>query len=250
MNSPVARITVLLAAIQQIAAPGILFADGFGGRFSGPQVASPAEPAGYAFAIWGVIYTGCLAFAVVQLLPRFRDLPVLARIRLPAIALFLGSTAWLAAARFGPSWATVPIIWAMLVAATACLVPLARTAALPFAIRVTGLWSLGLYAGWLTAACFVNAATILPAWGVTPFGLGAAHVGVLMVGGAALVALVVLRASAGALPYTLAVVWALVGIIAANRAPDGAAAVLWAAVAAIALLLVALPVIRRKASAA
>ena len=39
---------------------------------------SPVTPAGYAFAIWGLIYLACVALAVYQLLPRQRDREVLA----------------------------------------------------------------------------------------------------------------------------------------------------------------------------
>lgn len=248
MTGPVARYLLLLAGVQQIVAPGLLFADGFGGDFAGPQVDTAAEPAGYAFAIWGPIYLGCLAFSIVQLLPRIRHLPPLARIRLPAILLFAGSTIWLAAARFGPSWATVPIIWGMLAAALACFVPLARTRPLAPLLRFAGLWPFGLYAGWLTAAAFVNSASILPAVGVGGLGLGADPIAVVMVAGTALVALAVLRTCAGALPYAVAVAWALVGIMVANRAPDGAAIVLWAAVAALPALIIGALAIRRHAA--
>jgi hypothetical protein len=245
MNSAAARIALLLAAIQQIVAPPLLFADDFNGQFAGPQLDSPSEPAGYAFAIWGVIYAGCLAFALVQLTPRWRDHPLVARIRAPATLLFLGSTVWLAFARLGPSWATVPVIWAMLALALACVLPLARAPALPRALKLAAGWPLAIYAGWLTAAAFVNSATILPAWGAGTAGLGIEGLGVAMVAGAAALGLGILALTRGALPYALAVAWALVGIIIANRAPAGSAAVLWTAAGAVALLVAGLLAIRR-----
>ena len=243
---PVLAVLLLLAAIQQIVAPPLLFSGDFDGQFAGPQRDTPSRPAGYAFAIWGVIYAGCLAFALLQLTARWRGHPLVARIRLPAMALFLGSTLWLAFARLGPSWATVPVIWAMLALALACVLPLARAPALPRTLKLAVGWPLALYAGWLTAAAFVNSATILPAWGTGTAGLGVEGLGVLMVAGAAGLGLVILAATRGALPYALAVGWALVGIILANRAPGGSAAVLWTAAGSLVLLLVALAVIRRR----
>ncbi len=243
---PVLAILLLLAAVQQIVAPPLLFGDDFNGQFAGPQLDSPSEPAGYAFAIWGVIYAGCLAFALVQLSPRWRQHPLVARIRLPAILLFAGSTLWLAFARLGPSWATVPVIWAMLACALACVLPLARAPDLPRTLKLAAGWPLAIYAGWLTAAAFVNSATILPAWGTGTAGLGVEGLGVLMVAGAAALGVALLAALRGALPYALAVGWALVGIIVANRAPGGSEPVLWTAVAATGLLLAALALIRAR----
>lgn len=242
---PLLPLLVLLAALQQVIAPPLLFTGSFDGQFAGPQVETPSEPAGYAFGIWAVIYAGCIAFAVLQLMPRWRDHPALARVRLPAILLFLGSTVWLVFARHGPSWATVPVIWAMLALALACVLPLARAPALPAALKRWAGWPLALYAGWLTAAAFVNIATILPAHWPALAAIDPQCLALAMVAGAALLALAVVRATRGALPYALAVVWALVAIVVANRAPGGSAPVLWAAAGATALLLAALLTVRR-----
>lgn len=235
------RIAVALAAIQQIVAPALLFGDGFGGFSADRSLPTPAQPAGYAFAIWGPIYIGCLAYAWHQWSSNHASL---ARVRWPTVALFLGSTLWLALAKHGPLWATVPIIWTMLALAVFAMLALARpTGPLPRTTKLAAGWPLAIYAGWLSAAAFVNSAAILPTYGSGTAGLGVDGLGALMVAMAATLAILILIASRGALPYAVAVVWALVGIMIANR--TGPPLVLWLASGAAVLLLLTLIGLRR-----
>lgn len=240
------RGAVLAAAIQQIVAPALIFAGGQFGGFSADQsLPTPAQPAGYAFAIWGPIYLGCLLYAIHQAMPRNADHPALRAVAWPTVALFVGSTLWLWLAKHGPLWATVQVIWAMLGLAVAVMLGLARPRApLSRTTKLVAGWPLALYAGWLSAAAFVNTAAILPTYGTGTAGLGVDGLGLLMVGMAAMLALVILVASRGALPYALAVVWALVGIVIANRATS--TTMVWTATGAAVLLLVVLLAIRRR----
>lgn len=239
------QIAVVVAAVQQIVAPALIFNDdNFGGFSPAESLPTPAQPAGYAFAIWGPIYIGCLAYALHQAMPRNRDDPDLARIALPAAALFLGSTAWLWFARHGPLWATVAVIWPMLALALVAMLRLARPSRpLSRATKLAAGWPLAMYAGWLSAASFVNSAAILPTYGFGTAGLGPVGLGVVMVALAGAVAIAVTVASRGALGYAAAVVWALVGIMVANL--RGSPTVLWAAIVAAVALLLTLLTVRR-----
>lgn len=236
------RSVVLVLAVVQILAPAFIFPDGFGGFPAATR--EPAEPAGYAFSIWGVIYAGCLAYGIYQALPGQARDPLPARIAAPAATLFLGSTLWLLAARHAPAL-TIPIIWAMLASAAVALFWITRPELEPRgARRWLTLWPFGLYAGWLSAAAFVNVSTVLPRLGWDRFGLTPEGLALVVIPAAAALALLLLGLFRGALPYALAVVWALVAIALANA--QGPAPVAWAASLAAVALLVALLALRAR----
>src|SRR5699024_10282923 len=91
MNWDIARqATVVVAAVAQAVA-GLL-----GSRVGdvADQFTSPVTPAGYAFAIWGLIYLATLVFAVYQALPAQRDDRVLSRAGWPAALAFFANTLW------------------------------------------------------------------------------------------------------------------------------------------------------------
>lgn len=242
-HSPAARLGVFLGAVQQILAPIFIFPRGFGGFTAAESVPTPAEPAAYAFGIWGVIYTSCLIYAVLQLLPRYGHSLAFAAIRVPTILLFAGSTAWLLFARYGPTWMTVVVIWGMLACALYAMVRLARwPTPLPAHVKLLVGWPLAIYAGWLSAAAFVNSASVLPFWGTGTAGLGPDGLGVLMILMAAGTVALVLNWARAPFAYLLTILWALAAIALANSglergrildnsAPDSPA-VLWTALAA------------------
>jgi len=53
-------------------------------------------PAGWAFSIWGLRYTGAFVFAVYQALPAQRDNSLAAQLRWPASGAFAGNALWAA----------------------------------------------------------------------------------------------------------------------------------------------------------
>ena len=83
MNPTLRSLLVLLATLAMIAANAFPGARGFRGETVGSiSDAYPTllTPAGYAFAIWSLIYSGLLVFSGVQLLPSRRADPLGARI--------------------------------------------------------------------------------------------------------------------------------------------------------------------------
>jgi hypothetical protein len=170
-----------------------------------PQIDPPVQPAGYAFSIWGVIYTWLIVSAVFGLWKRRNDTTwSAARVAL-AISLALG-TPWLAIANTSAIWATV-VIMAMAAAAIAALVLSPKTD------RWWLQTPIALYAGWLTAASFVSLGSMAAGYGILFGSLGWAYTGIA---GALLVALAVQTRVPRAPEYGAAVIWALVGIIVAN----------------------------------
>lgn len=170
-----------------------------------PQVDPPAQPAGWAFSIWGLIYGWLLASAAFGLWRRAEDADW-DRVRLPLALSLAAGTPWLAVAQASAEWAAALIL---VMAAPAVLTLLGAPDRDRWWLRVP----VGLYAGWLVAASFVALASVLAGHGVLMGGLGWA---VASLGATLAVAVAVLRARPGATAFAAAVAWALVGVAAAN----------------------------------
>ena len=84
---------VLAAAVAQIVAP-VVTINGPGaspGSGSGPDLL--ITPVGWAFSIWGVIYTLAIVQAVSTMVKRDRRVPL--RLQVDQIGLYLGGTLWI-----------------------------------------------------------------------------------------------------------------------------------------------------------
>jgi hypothetical protein len=236
--------TVLLAlltalAIAQLAVPPLLFADGFTASVQQPPIDvpdNPATPAAYAFVIWAVIYLGAFASALYQ----WRA-PADLRIVALSVAGYAAGIAWLFAARFGPVWATVPLVWVMLTTLAAAFVLAVAEAP----TRTDAGWyralvvaPLAIYVGWLTAAAVINTADVLPGYGTGQLGLAPEAFGVVVIAAATALALLVVALAGVQWVYVATVLWALAAIVARNGAPALDRPVSLAATVAAALLLV------------
>jgi len=109
-----AAILVFTAAIAFAISPWLV--PGFNGfepdQFPVPQTDPPAQPAGYAFSIWGLIYVWLIAGTGFGLFKRHDDRGWQPH-RWPLFASLTLGAAWLPVAQTAPVWATV-MIWAML----------------------------------------------------------------------------------------------------------------------------------------
>ncbi len=198
---------ILLASVAFVVAPAVTppFM-GYDPAIFPVNIPRPSvQPAGYAFAIWGVIYLWLLVHAGFGLWQR-RDDPVWDKTRLPHFGALALGTVWLAIAGGYPITATVTII---------AMAALTLTAFLS-ASRTQDRWllqaPLALFAGWLTAASCVSLGVILAGYGW------------LSDTASALVMLAVVLAIAIAVQirrpemplYSVAVVWAALGIVVVN----------------------------------
>lgn len=169
-----------------------------------PQIDPPIQPAGYAFAIWGLIY-GWLVVSAVYGVVRHADTTAWNRARWPLILSLGAGTPWLAVANASAVWATV-LIFVMAASAIAALLRTPSGDIWLYKVPV------GIYAGWLTAASFVSLGSTSAGYGIATDALGWAYIGII---GALVVAVAVL-VRANAPSYGLTVVWALFAIIVAN----------------------------------
>ncbi len=170
-----------------------------------PQIDPPVQPAGYAFAIWGLIYSWLIVSAVFGVWRRAADKSWEAARRPLILSLSIG-TPWLWIANNSAIWATITIM-AMAIFAIIALVLAPRH----------DRWSLqapvAIYAGWLTAASFVSLGSTAAGYGVLLGGIGWAYLAIAL---ALAVTLAVMTLRPSAPEYAFPVIWALVGIIIPN----------------------------------
>ena len=226
MTNRLMPLAVLAAALAFAVMPFFVSFSGFDpSLYPVPQEDPPAQPAGYAFSIWGVIYLWLIVMAAFGVWKRADD-PDWAATR-PAllISLVIG-VAWLPVAEVSPVWALI-LIWAMLVTA---LWALMKTPA-------RDIWLLrapiGLYAGWLTAASAVSIALVGHGYDLAPLSQPVWAVLAISIG--LVVAVATLMARAPLLAYAAAVVWALIALIVQN----GSAVASVSAVSALGIAVVA-----------
>ncbi len=123
-------------------------------------------PANYAFAIWGLIYLGLIAFGFYQLRSDQRQNPVLRRVDYALIVACVAQAIWVYLFLGGQFWLSVIAMLAILIPLIASyrwlgvgLRPVSRqekwSAHLPF----------GIYLGWISVATIVNVASALDASG-------------------------------------------------------------------------------------
>jgi len=191
-------------------------------------------PAGYVFAIWGVIYVLLAAFTTWQALPRNREDDTLRALGwLPALSGAL-NTVWLLLFQYEMFALTVPVMLALLVTLIAIHLRLWEHRD---ALHGTTYWTVrapwSVYLGWITVATIANIAQAGAALGFDGFGIDPVLIAaaVLLVG-LAIAARFVWRFRDAA--YGLVIVWAYAGIVVkeSGAAPVAVAAGLGALVVA------------------
>ena len=237
------RIFVLVAAILQIPAAGLLSI----GAFETAARAWPVyiQPAGWTFSIWGFIYIASLAFAIYQCIPR-NDNQTLRAARLPALIAFVGSTVWLyfAGADDWTVWLTIPILFVM----AGALTQVVQQPPLPAAWPQLFSQSLLLpYAAWTGIAQWLNIHVLLVDQGYVNSGAQNTALSVLFLTCIGIYALYWLRRSGYSIWYGGVIIWASIGIIAANTSSPEGSVIIIAMTGALALAAMAL--IRQNAAA-
>ncbi len=230
---------VLGAALLEVLAP-LVNALGPGaspGEGAGATLA--ITPAGWAFAIWGVIYTLAVLQAVGTLAAGPGRVP--RRLQVDLVVLYLGGAVWILLAALSSSLATAVALLVMAVAAVDAVLLVTRRRTGPTWLTLLTRAGVGLYAGWVTAALFLNVSTALVELDVVAVADLGWQLLVLLVAVATLAA--VTLAARATLAYPLAGCWALVGI-AATGLEEQSTAVAVTALSAL-VVLVALTLVLR-----
>jgi hypothetical protein len=169
-------------------------------------------PAGYVFAIWGLIYVGLMAYAVYQALPAQRENPRLRAIGWWVVLGGLANSAWI----FLWHYEQFPLtIIAMLVLLATLIITYLRlgTGRTPasrgetWAVRVP----MSIYLGWITVATVANVTELLDYLKWDRFGI-APETWMLIILAAVLVIAVLMNITRRDVAYALVVLWALAGI--------------------------------------
>lgn len=206
MQNRTLALLVLAATIAFAVSPMIF--PGFAGysadQFPIPQQDPPVQPAGWAFSIWGIIYLWLIAGAAFGVWRRVDD-DDWASMRPPLLVSLAIGFLWIPVAQYLPGLATLMIL-AMLGSALVAMLWAGRQ----------NPWFEGrpvaLYAGWLTAASGVSIGIWLAGHGI----LGQQVAAILCLTGVCALALFVQSLRPEEWAYPLAIIWALIGVIAAN----------------------------------
>lgn len=173
----------------------------FNGSEFGPGAA--ITPPGGFFAIWGVVIALCLAVAAMSW--RRDHTPVFDAAGWPLVIAQLGFSAWLLVASYSSGPGTVAVFAVILGALLIGMARLRAVAPQPGLSLVNA--TIGLYAGWSSAAIWLNVITTSPARiGDSPVAQAAA------LAGAGITATLVLKWLRPSVAYPAAVAWALVGV--------------------------------------
>lgn len=209
-------------------------------------------PAGYVFAIWGLIYAFQLAFLVHTLRPSRAADPLLRRLGLLPAAAALFNAGWIVAWH----WEVFPLTPVLMVGLLASLLgiylrgglgDLARPGSgAPAATRWLVQVPFSIYLGWITVATIANVAAV-GAWANVPvFGLELPLIAaVVLVVGFAIAAIAVARTADVA--YAAIIVWAYTGLVVKEAAAATPYVPLIAGASAVAIVLVLAAAILRRA---
>lgn len=239
---PALAILVLVAAVLEVAAP-VVTTTALGespGSGSGPELL--ITPIGWAFSIWGVIYTLAIAQAVSTVVRGAESVP--RRLQLDLLVLYLGGALWIAMAATGSSLATALALLLMLVAALDAVLTTARSTFQPGWFSGLTRAAVSLYAGWVTAAFFLNVSTALVGLNVVQADDVGWQLVVLAV--AALTLLAVLVRIDGIVGYAAAGVWAMLGIAVRGQVDSSPSVLVAAAVVGAAIVVVTIGLALRR----
>ncbi|MGA8211795.1 MAG: hypothetical protein WB441_06265 [Nocardioidaceae bacterium] len=229
---------VLVAAVLEVVAPAVtIYGPGTSpGAGAGPELL--ITPVGWAFSIWGVIYSLAIAQAVAVLV--VGGGAVSRRLQIDQVVLYLGGALWIVLAGLDSSLATAAALLVMFVAGVDGVLTVARKAGTPPWVALLTRAAVGLYAGWVTAAFFLNVSTALVDVGAVEADSLPWQLVVLAV--AALVLLTLTVAARGILTYAAAGVWALIGIAVTGVSDDTTEVTVLAVASAVVLVTVTLAV--------
>jgi benzodiazapine receptor len=195
-------------------------------------------PAGYAFAIWSLIYLGLIGFVIYQALPSQRENPRIARITPLFLLSCLANIGWLLTWHYEILSLNIVLMLVLLGSLIAIYCQLRADGAQVSNGERWLVWvPFSLYMGWITVATIVNLTVVLYAAGWQDTGtLGAALASLLFVVAAGIAATIARRFNDPA--YALVVVWALVAVAIKHAAVMLVATTAWVAAALVALVVV------------
>jgi len=169
-------------------------------------------PAGYVFAIWGIIYLGLLAFTIYQALPSQRANPLLRRIGYLFAATSVVNGIWLFMWHYEQFAITLVFMLTLLALLITIYLRLdIGRADVPTLDRWLVHMPFSIYLGWITVATIANITDVLYLSGWDGWGFsGQVWATIMLVAATAIASAVALTRRS--LAYTTVIVWAFIGI--------------------------------------
>ena len=214
-NSSLLRFGNIIAYVATLAINGLAGTTLLNGRTTA-QVSdlysNPFTPAGYVFAIWGIIYALLLVFVIYQFLPKQKDKPFQKQIGALFILSSVFNIIWLFLWQYDYITVSVVLMFALLSSLVAVYLRLGiGKSKVPLSEKLCVYLPFSIYLGWITVASIANVAAALVSVGWNGFGLSAETWAIIAMGIALIVTLIVIVARRD-IAYSLVVVWALLGI--------------------------------------
>jgi len=174
-------------------------------------------PAGYVFAIWGIIYLALIGFTVYQALPSQKNNPRLEKISYWFFLSSLLNGIWIFLWHYGQVALSVLVMLGLLYSLL-----MVYTRSKIGIVRPQGVerWTLdvpfGIYLGWISVATIANVAALGVVSGWNGFGLSPVFwtISVILVGVVLAFAMIMRRKEVA---YPLVLVWAFYGIYNAHQ---------------------------------
>lgn len=166
-------------------------------------------PAGYAFAIWSLIYIGSIGFTFYQLMPDSGKNVFLAKTRIPYLVLSAANIGWI----FSWHYEMIPVTVALMLVLLVCL---ARINLVFAEVSDKGdIWlakvPFAIYFGWVTVAAILNVTILFVYMGLEMGGSAETWAGVLLLAAATAIG-IILRFRLDSMGYPLTIAWALTAI--------------------------------------
>ncbi len=233
MNKDLTRqILIVVAVVATIVVNGLANALPINGLQTGEISDSfPVyfTPAGYVFAIWGLIYLGLLAYAVYQALPAQRQSPRLRSIRTLFLVGSLANIAWILLwhYQFFPLTLVAMLVLLGTLIAIYLRLRIGRTSP-PLVERLTVDLPFSIYLGWITVATIANVTALLSYWNWTGFGVNE-EAWLVITLAVALVVATLVALTRRDVAYLLVLAWAFAGIGVKHMAVTPVATAAWVA---------------------
>ncbi|HEX7541521.1 MAG TPA: hypothetical protein VF352_05260 [Anaerolineales bacterium] len=170
-------------------------------------------PAGYVFAIWGLIYIGLMTFGVYQALPAQREIPRLRSVDGFFILASLANILWLFLWHFEQFVGTLAVMLVLLAALIAIYM---RLGIGKTKVSKTETWLVrvpfSIYLGWITVATIANVTEVLDYLKWNGFGI-APEAWMLIILGVVFIIATLMNLTRRDIAYAMVILWALLGIV-------------------------------------
>ena len=202
-------------------------------------------PAGYVFAIWGIIYIGLIAYAVYQARPSQKDNPRLQATGWWVVLGGLANSAWIFLWHY---LQFVGTLGAMLILLATLIAVYMQLGINQFKVSAGETWAVrvpfSIYLGWITVATIANISDVLDYLKWNRFGISDVAWMVVILGAVVLISGLMnfLRKD---IAYALVILWALAGIAAKFPAEGVVTVAVWVTFGLVVVTLAAAFILKR-----